>query len=159
MTHKQQLVTLTAAEREHLRARIAAGTAPARELARARILLKADTGAAGPRLSDRRIADAVEVSARTAARVRAAFAAGGLDPALRRHAPRRTYQRKLDGAGEAVLLAQACGTPPPGHTRWTLRLLAGRLIELEVVTGIAPNTVRATLKKTVSNPIVGSSTA
>jgi len=159
MTHKQHLVTLTVAERDALRARIAAGTAPARELARARVLLKADTGAPGPRWSDARIAEAVEVSARTVARVRADFAAGGMERALARQAPRRTYQRKLDGAGEAILVATACGTPPLGRTRWTLKLLAARLAEVEVVEGIAPMTVATVLKKTASNRTASNSTA
>jgi hypothetical protein len=80
-------------------------------------------------------------------RVRRAFVSGGLDEALHRRRPNRVYQRKLDGAQEAQLVAVTCSTPPEGQERWSLRLLAQRLVELEVVDGIAPETVRATLKK------------
>jgi len=127
---------------------VRAGAGPARRLARARILLKCDAGAGGPRWTDARVAEAVEVSARTVARVRAAFAGGGLAAALPRKPPARAYARRLDGAAEARLVAVACGPPPAGRARWSLRLLADRLVELEVVPAVAPNTVRAALKKT-----------
>jgi hypothetical protein len=81
-------------------------------------------------------------------RVRRTFVTGGLDAALHRRQPRRSYQRKLDGRQEAQLVALTCSTPPEGQERWSLRLLAQRLVELEVVDGIAPETVRGTLKKT-----------
>jgi len=151
MPNKQHVVRLTAAERGSLRALVAAGVAPARQQARARVLLKCDAGAGGPRWSDAKVAEAVEVSARTVARVRAAFAAGGLAATLPRKQPDRVYARKLDGAAEARLVAVACAAPPAGRARWTLRLLAERLVELELVDGIAPNTVRAALKKTSSS--------
>ncbi len=149
---QQHLGRLTAEERAERRRLISAGAAPARQLARARVLLKADRAGAGPALSDRAVAAAVEVSPRTVARVRAQFATGGLAAALARQRPRRVYARKLDGAGEARLIALACATPPEGFARWSLRLLANGLVEAEVVTGIAPNTVRAVLKKTCSSP-------
>jgi transposase len=87
----------------------------------------------------------------TVERVRRRWADGGLDEALRRR-PTGPRRRKLDGAQEARLIAVACAAPPAGHERWTLRLLANRLVDLGVVDGIAPNTVRATLKKTTSSP-------
>ena len=148
---KRHVVRLLAAERAALGGLIAAGTAPARTLARARVLLKADQGAAGPAWPDAVIAEAVETSVATVERVRRHWAAGGLDDALHRRPPRRAYRRKLDGAQEARLLAVACSAPPAGAARWSLRLLADRLVELEVVDGIAPNTVRAVLKKTRSS--------
>jgi transposase len=86
----------------------------------------------------------------TVARVRRRWAAHGLDEALHRR-PTGPRPRKLDGAQEAHLIAVACSAPPEGHARWTLRLLASRLVELEVVDGIAPNTVRTVLKKTRSS--------
>ena len=163
MSTKQHIVRLTTAERDALRAVLGAGAAPARQQRRARILRKADAGVRGPRLSDRQIAEAVEVDPRTVARVRAAFAAlpadaerpagapPRLDRVLGRTPPDRVYARKLDGDAEARLVTLACSTPPAGHARWSLRLLAGRLVALEVVDGISPETVRAALKKTSSS--------
>ncbi len=148
MPRRQHVVRLTAAERTELEQRISRGVTPARELARARVLLKADINQKGRRLSDRQIAAAVEVSARTVARVRVDFATGGIAHATLRHPPRREYVRKLDGAGEAVLAKLACSPAPPGHKGWSLRLLDTQLVELQIVEGIAPNTVRAVLKKT-----------
>ena len=148
---KRHVVSLTATDRTRLTALIAAGTTPARTVTPARILLKADQGPAGPAWPDARIAEARETSVATVERVRRRWVAGGLDEALHRRPPRRVYQRKLDGAGEAHLLALACSTPPAGQQRWSLRLLATKLVELEVVTGIAPHTVRAVLKKTSSS--------
>ena len=98
------------------------------------------------------MAEAVEVSPRTVARVRARFAREGMAAALGRKRPARVYQRRLDSAQEARLVAIACTAPPAGHARWSLRLLSRRLVALEVVDGISPETVRATLKKTNSSP-------
>jgi hypothetical protein len=151
MARHQHVVRLTSAERADLRALLAAGAAPARTQTHARILLKADVGAAGPRWTDARIAEAVEVSARTVARVRARCARDGLPAALGRKPPERVYRRKLDDAQAARLVAIACTEPPPGRARWSLRLLSRRLVELAVVDGISPETVRATLKKTSSS--------
>lgn len=144
---KQHVVRLLAAERAELGALLAAGAAPTRALTHARILLKADQGEAGPAWPDARIAEALEASVATVERVRRRWAEGGLDAALHRRPP-GPHPRKLDGAQEARLVAVACSDPPAGHARWTLRLLANRLVELEVVAGIAPNTVRTALKKT-----------
>jgi transposase len=148
--HKQHVVRLLPAERAVLGDLVAAGTAPARTLAHARILLKADQGEGGPAWSDARIAEALETSVATVERIRRRWADGGLDGTLHRR-PTGPRPRKLDGAQEARLIAVACSTPPAGRKRWTLRLLADRLVELEVVDGIAPNTVRTVLKKTNSN--------
>jgi transposase len=144
---KQHVVRLLPAERTLLGDLIAAGTAPARALAHARVLLKADQGPDGPAWPAAQIADALEVGVRTVERVRRRWAAGGLDDALHRR-PTGPRPRKLDGAQEARLVALACSEPPAGRERWTLRLLAERLVEAEVVAGIAPNTVRTVLKKT-----------
>jgi hypothetical protein len=149
---KQFAVRLDDAERAVLTDVIAAGTAPARTQTHARILLKADQGPDGPAWHDARIAEAVEVSVATVERVRRRWAVGGLDDALHRRRPRRVYQRKLDGAAEARLIAVACSAPPAGRQRWSLRLLAAKAVELELVEAVAPNTVRAVLKKTSSSP-------
>jgi hypothetical protein len=151
MPCKQHVVRLTPAERAELRALLAAGTTPAHTQTHARLLLKCDAGVGGPRWSDARVAEAVEVSTRTVARVRARFASGGLAAALGRKPPARVYARKLDSAQEARLVAIACTEPPAGRARWSLRLLGRRLVELEVVAGISPETVRTTLKKTPSS--------
>lgn len=119
----------------------------------ARILLKADQSPDGPAWIDDRIAEAVEVSQPTIFRVRRQFVEAGLEAALHRRPSRREYRRKLDGEQEARLIALACGTPPAGRADWTLRLLADRLVELEIVDTVSYQTVRRTLKKTHSSPI------
>ena len=152
MPRRQHTVRLPAAERREVERLIGSGTAPARMLARARVLLKADSGGRARRLTDAQIAEAVEVSARTVARVRAAYCVGGLAAALARKPPARGYARKLDGAGEAALIELACGPAPPGRARWSLRLLGEAPVELQVVEAIHHTTVGAVLKKTRSNP-------
>lgn len=144
---KRYAVRLLPADRTLLTDLLAAGIAPARTLTHARVLLKADQGADGPAWPDTRIAEALETSGATVARVRRRWVEGGLDDALHRR-PTDARPRKLDGAQEARLIAVACSAPPTGQARWTLRLLADRLVALEIVDGIAPNTVRAVLKKT-----------
>ena len=150
--NKTYHVRLTETERAHLQDLIAAGTAPARKLLHARILLKADEGPAGPAWVDQAIAAAVEVSQPTVSRVRKQYVAEGLEAALTRRAPRRVYQRKLTGAHEARLVALACSPPPRGQARWSLRLLADKLVELEIIDSVSYQTVRRTLKKTSSGP-------
>jgi transposase len=149
--HKRYVVALEAEERASLERLIGAGTGPARKLTHARILLKADAQPHGPGWVDERIAEAVEVSQPTVARVRRQYVEAGLEAALNRRAPRREYRRKLDGRQEARLLAVACSKPPEGEARWTLRLLADKLVELEVVDEVSYQTVRRVLKKTSSS--------
>jgi hypothetical protein len=144
-------VILSEAERAHLHTLIGQGTAPARLLTHARILLKANQGEAGPRWTDEMIAGVLEVSRTTVARVRQRYGSAGLDAALARKAPDREYRRKLDGEQEAHLIALACRTPPDGRKRWTLRLLAERLVALEVVDTVSYETVRQTLQQTSSS--------
>ncbi len=148
MKKKKYSVTLTETEREELYKLIAAGTAPARKLTHARVLLKADQSPSGPGWADERIAEAVEVSQPTISRIRKQYVEEGLEAALNRRAPRREYQRKLDGEQEARLVALACSEPPEGQARWSLRLLADRLVELEIVPDISYQTVGRILKKT-----------
>jgi transposase len=145
---QKHVVRLTDTEREQLTELIAQGPAPARKLSHARVLLKADRGPGGPGWVDERIAEAVESSQPTVARIRRQYVEQGLEAALNRRAPRRHYARKLDGAQEARLVALACSEPPAGAARWTLRLLADRLVELAVVPAVSYQTVRRTLKKT-----------
>jgi transposase len=144
---KTHAILLPDADRDALATLIAAGSAPARTLTHARVLLKADASPQGPAWTDARIAEALEVHERTVARVRQRWATGGLAEALHRR-PTGPRPRKLDGRAEARLIAEACSDPPAGASRWTLRLLAAKLVELQIVDHIAPSTVRATLKKT-----------
>jgi transposase len=109
---KKYPVILTEAQREQLKSLIAAGTAPARKLTHARILLKADQSPEGPGWVDEQVADAVEVSQPTVSRVRKQYFEEGLQAALNRRPPNREYQRKLDGEQEARLVALACSEPP-----------------------------------------------
>lgn len=143
-------VKLTKAERTWLQEASANGTAPARTVLHARILLKADQSEDGPKWIDTQISAALDVSRATIERVRKRYVTAGLDAAVRRKRP-APRARKLDGAAEAYLIATACSAPPAGHKRWTLRLLAGKLVELEQVDTISHETVRHVLKKTNSS--------
>jgi transposase len=144
---KRYRVTLTAEERAMLGGMISRGKADARKLAHARGLLQADASEGRPDWTDTRIAEAVRVSVRTIERVRQRFVEEGLEAALRPRPSPRVYARKLDGAQEARLVALACSEPPQGKRRWTWRLLAERMVELEVVPELSHETVRQTLKK------------
>jgi transposase len=149
---KRYKVTLTDEERQELQALIASGKAAARKLTHARILLKADASPGGPAWTDQRIVEALEVGVATVERVRQRFVEEGAEAALSRkpqQRPRR--QPKLDGRAEARLIALACSAPPRGRKQWTLRLLADRLVELEIVDAISDETVRRVLKKTRSS--------
>jgi transposase len=149
---KRYRVTLTAQERATLGGMISRGKADARKLAHARVLLQADASEGGPNWTDTRIAEAVRVSVRTIERVRQRFVEDGLEAALLPRPSPRVYARKLDGAQEAKLVALACSGPPEGKKRWTLRLLAERMVELEVVPELSHETVRQTLKKNALKP-------
>jgi transposase len=148
---KKYIVTLTPEERRMLQEMLSRGKAAARKLTHARILLKADATPEGPGWNDKAIADGVEVGRATVERVRKEFVEEGLEAALERRKPRRLYLRKLDGEGEAHLVALACQKPPEGRSRWTLQLLADRMVQLEYVEEISYQTVRRTLKKTNSS--------
>lgn len=144
-------VTLTEAERAELCTLVGRGTAPARMLTRARILLKADQGEGGAAWADAAIAGALDIHPTSVARVRRQYVEAGMTAALERKRPDRAYARALDGAAEARLVAVACGAPPEGRERWTLRLLADELVRLEVVEAVSHETVRRTLKQTISS--------
>ncbi len=145
------VVRLTAEEREQLQGLITKGGRAATVLKRARILLKADEAEGGPAWSDERIAEFAEVSLSTTHRIRRRLVEEGFQAALfRKPATDRQY-RKLDGEGEAHLIALTCSAPPEGRVRWTLNLLADRLVALQVVDEISSESVRRTLKKTTSS--------
>lgn len=149
---KKYLVTLTADERKQLTTLIASGKGAAKKLAHARILLKADSADGGPAWTDEEVAEAIEVSVATVERVRQRFVEQGLEAALvRKRQDKPSRERKLDGRAEARLIALACSTPPKGRKRWTLKLLADKLVELEVVEAVSDETVRRVLQKTTSS--------
>ncbi len=149
---KKYVVILTESQRETLKQLITAGKAPARKLTRARVLLKADQSPKGPAWTDEKIAEAVEVSRPTIERTRKQFSQKGLEAALDRRLPRVRKERKLDGRQEAQLVTLVCSTPPKGRAKWTLRLLADKMVELEYADSLSYSTVRRTLKKTSLNP-------
>ena len=138
-------------QRAYLRTVVGSGTAPARMGTRARVLLKADHGEGGPGWSDAAIAGALDVHPSTVQRVRRQFVVEGLAATLARKRPDCVDERALDGRQEARLVALACSQPPDGYARWSLRLLAGELVRLEVVETVSHEAVRQTLKKTTSS--------
>jgi transposase len=146
--NKKYIVTLTATERAALQEMIAVGKRAARTLAHARILLKADVREEEPVWDDAAISQAVEVSTATVQRVRQRFVEDGLDAALRPRPRRRTRLPLVDGAAEAHLVTLACSQAPEGAARWTLRLLAEKMVELAYVEHVSHETVRQVLKKT-----------
>jgi transposase len=141
------VVTLTAEQRQSLSRLVRTGTHPAAMRRRAQILLKADAGGPDP-WTDEEIAEHLETSRMTVMRVRQQFAREGLDATLHRKKPTGRQHRKLDGEQEARLIALACSEAPEGQAKWTMKLLADKLVELEVVASIDPATVWRTLKKT-----------
>jgi transposase len=140
---KKYLVDLTADERTTLEGLIKRGKTSARRLTCAHVLLAAADGQ-----TDEQIAATLHCGVRTVERIRARFVAGGLDRSLT-DLPRATVSSKLDGKQEAILVALACSDAPVGRTRWTMRLLADKLVELDLVETISPETIRRTLKKTI----------
>jgi len=142
MPRKMYLINLSDAERQLLLDLTSKGEIKARKFKRAMILLKSDEG-----LTDEQVMAALNVSRPCVERVRKRFVADGMQRALNED-PRPGQKRKLDGRAEATLIATACSAAPEGHEHWTLRLLAGRLMQLGVVDAISHETVRRTLKKT-----------
>lgn len=150
MARKQEYkVSLTDLERDHLKNLVSSGVANARKLTRARILLRADEG-----WIDKDIAEALDVGKATVGRIRQKYTEEGIDNALNRQPSSREYKRKIDGETEARLIALVCGNAPEGYAKWSLRLLADRLVQLEQVEieAVSHETVRQTLKKTNLSP-------
>lgn len=145
---KRYIVELTGPEHQTLQQLVSSGKAAARKLTHARILLKADSSPAGPNWPDAKIGQALDVGTATIERVRKRFVEQGFEAALSSRKPNRQYKRKLDGDGEAHLIALACSEAPEGYQCWTLQLLADRMVELSYVDSLSYETVRRTLKKT-----------
>ena len=144
---KKYVVELTADERQKLDRLVRQGHGAARKRQHAQVLLKADSGLAGPAWTDAQIAEAFSLSTRTVERIRQRLVEDGLEKALERRQPVRTKSRKLDGEKEARLIALVCSAPPEGRSRWTLRLLADQLVRLEIVEAVDHTVVWRTLKK------------
>lgn len=143
---KLHVVKLSQEYRDRLLVLTRRGTTSARMIRRAHVLLLADEG-----IKDETIASIVKGSVSTVERTRKRFIQAGLDAALKEK-PRRGANRRLDGHAEAHLVALACSSPPEGRQKWTMQLLADRLVELELIDSISDETVRRTLKKTTSSP-------
>lgn len=152
MPEKRYRVRLTAEERKELDREVNTGTGSAQRLRRARILLMADEAQAGGGWIDADIAKALGAASRTVERIREKCVTVGIEAALNHKRPRRKRPSVLDGAGEAWLVQLACSAVPAGQERWTLQMLADKLVELEVVESISRETVRTTLKKTNLSP-------
>lgn len=148
MAAKQHLVHLTAEERLQVERAVRSNKNSPRERLRARILLAA---ADGTQRTDKQLAAQVRAGMHTVARVRRRFAEGGLGRALHHAEQKRRKARKLDGRAEAHLVALTCSAPPEDRKRWSLHLLAGRLVAAEVVDTVSHETVRQTLKKISSS--------
>ena len=154
---KKYVVRLSADEREQLQALVRKGRSQAKRLLKARILLKADVSEAGEGWSDSRIIKALDTSESMVFRVRKQLVEEGLEAVLNRK--RRTtppVPAIFDGEKEAKLIALACSKPPKGRTRWTLRLLENKVVELGIVEHASDSTIGRALKKTVSSRIAGS---
>lgn len=149
---KKYTVQLDEKQRRQLESMLSGGKESARSQMHARILLKADQGKQGPAWTDEQIAEALSVGKATVERVRRRFVEGGLlDALVRRAQPDRPAQRKMDGELEAHLVALSCSQADGGRKRWTVRLLADKLVQLGYVDQISHQTVWVTLKKTNSN--------
>ena len=142
VANKKYIVKLSPEEREDLQAMIASGKHSAKKVLRGRVLLKADDSWA-----DREIAEALEIHVITIERMRQQFVEEGFESFMTRRKSRRKYLRKLDGKQEAQLTTISCSQPPEGRARWTLRLLADRMVQLDYVESVSHETVRQVLKK------------
>ena len=149
---KKYIVRLSEAERLELENLIHTGKRPAWQITKARILLKADVSEGGPGWSDTDIVSALDTSVNTVARTRRRLVEEGLASVLAyKRSPNSARVKVLDGAAEARLIALACSEPPAGRARWTMSLLAEKVIELKIVPEVSPSTIERTLKKTRSS--------
>ena len=148
---KKYRVTLTAEERVFLKELVSSGKSAARKITHARILLLADEKSGENNNTDQSIVKSLHVGVVTVERVRQRFVEQGLEAALNRQVQKNRRSKKLDGNAEAFLVATACSTAPEGRKSWTLKLLADRLVECDIVESISVESVRKTLKKTNLN--------
>ena len=152
MSYKKYVVELDYSERRRLKDFISKGRASAKAILKARILLKADQSEGGDGWTDIEICDALDTNISMVTKVRTTFVNEGLEAVLvRKKRTRPPVEPIFDGAAQAQLIALACSEPPTGHARWTIRLLASRVVELKIVDHAHFNTVGRALKKTISN--------
>jgi transposase len=144
---KKYIVELTREERRNLKDLVNGGKSAAFRIKRANILLKVDEGKHGPGWKDEQVAEAFDCGTATLERLRKRWVERGTDEALERET-RGPQLSKLDGDAEAVLVATACSDPPAGRAKWTVRLLADKLVELGVVDSCSHMTVQRAMKKT-----------
>lgn len=149
--YQKYFVRLTDVERYQLKQIISSGEAPARKIRRAQILLKSDCSEGGPNWTYSKIIEAFDVAEMTVMQIRKDYMEGGIEKVLQRKSPNREYERRLDGEGEAHLIALVCSEPPEGYTRWSLRLLQNRIVRLGYAEQISHETIRTVLKKTNSS--------
>lgn len=146
---KKYVVRMSHEEREVLRQLISSGKGSARMFTRAHVLLKADVGAEGPGWTDERISEAMEVTVQTVERIRKQLVEEGFEAVLQRRKYRqKVSRRKIDGDVEAHLIALSCSEAPEGYGRWSLRLLAEKMVELGYIESISYEAIRRALKKT-----------
>ncbi len=154
MSRKKYVVELSSDEREHLEGLISKGKATAKAILKARLLLKVDQGPLGPSWTDDRIVEALDTNPSMVTRVRRQLVEEGMTAVLgRKKRLTPPIQPIFDGEAQARLIALACSEPPAGHARWSIRLLADKVVELEIVERAHFNTVGRALKKTTSNRI------
>jgi len=154
MSRKKYVVELSSDERAQLEGLISKGKSSAKAILKARILLKADQGPLGPSWTDDRIVEALDSNPSMVTRVRRQLVEEGLEAVLsRKKRATPPITPIFDGEAQARLIALACSEPPAGHARWSIRLLAGKVVELEIVEAAHFNTVGRALKKTLSNRI------
>ena len=146
---KKYIVRLSVEEREALKRLVSSGKGSARMFTRAHVLLKADVGEEGPGWPDKKISEAFDVTVQSIERIRKQLVEEGFDSVLsRRKYTQKVSRKKIDGDVEAHLIALACSEAPEGYTQWSLRLLAGKMVELGYVDSVSHEAVRRALKKT-----------
>jgi hypothetical protein len=154
MSRKKYVVELSSDERAQLEGLISKGKSSAKAILKARILLKADPGPLGPSWTDDRIVEALDSNPSMVTRVRRQLVEEGLEAVLsRKKRATPPIAPIFDGEAQARLIALACSEPPAGHARWSIRLLADKVVELEIVEAAHFNTVGRALKKTISSRI------
>ena len=151
MANKKYRIRLTTDEQQELKTLVSHGRTAAYRQTHARVLLMSDESRADGGMTDADISSALGVGLSMVERVRRRCVEDGIESALNRKKQLRRRQKRLDGEGEARLIAIACGEPPDGRASWTLKLLADRLVECEIVETISTETVRRVLKKTNSS--------
>ena len=152
MANKKYRIRLTTEEQQELKTLVSRGRTAAYKQTHARILLMSDESRGDGGMKDADISSALGIGVSMVERVRRRCVEAGIESALNRKKQLRRRQKRLDGEGEAHLIAIACGEPPQGRAKWTLKLLADRLVECEIVERISTETVRRVLKKTNSSP-------